>query len=158
MTNTRTLYDLEHRPYASSTSSSGPACENETSRPIEGFQHAAVVSLQCQVDDLVVLTRRWTYGNWATRRFVRTGVSKCVLPTFADIPIWATVILQGKGKRSMHTTDRCCFNTTLGVVLVDVPRPGLPQEFRRIRQGRGVYGRAAGTLHGYCLPRPIVDA
>lgn len=111
--------------------------------PIEGFNRR-IYRFNGQFDDLIYLPAIRTY-EWATPAFVRTGVSN-VFSNLADVPNLGNSILQGKVQRSMRTTARLLFNTTLGVVGVfDVAKAmGLPQESEDFGQTLGVYGIPPG--------------
>lgn len=111
--------------------------------PIEGFNRR-IYRFNGQFDYLVYLPVVRTY-EWATPAFVRTGVSN-VFANLADVPNLGNSILQGKVQRSMRTTARLLFNTTLGVVgLFDVAKAmGLPQEPEDFGQTLGVYGVPPG--------------
>ncbi|MFO7705018.1 MAG: MlaA family lipoprotein, partial [Halopseudomonas sp.] len=88
--------------------------------PLEGFNRR-IYRFNGQFDQLIYLPVVRTY-EWATPTFVRTGVSN-VFSNLADVPNLANSILQRKGQRSMRTTARLLFNTTLGVVgLFDVAK------------------------------------
>lgn len=111
--------------------------------PIEGFNRR-VYRFNGQFDDLIYLPVVRTY-EWATPQFVRTGVTN-VFSNLADIPNLGNSILQGKAQKSMRTTARLLFNTTLGVVgLFDVAKKmGLPQEPEDFGQTLGHYGVPPG--------------
>lgn len=111
--------------------------------PIEGFNRR-IYRFNGQFDELVYLPVIRTY-EWATPGFVRKGVSN-VFSNLADIPNLGNSVLQGKVQRSMRTTARLLFNTTLGVVgLFDVAKAmGLPQESEDFGQTLGVYGVPPG--------------
>lgn len=111
--------------------------------PIEGFNRR-MYRFNGQFDDYVYLPVVNTY-EWLTPRFVRSGVSN-VFANLADVPNLANSMAQGKGKKSMRTTARLLFNTTLGVLgLFDVAKAmGLPQESEDFGQTLGFYGAPAG--------------
>lgn len=106
--------------------------------PIENFNRR-IYRFNARFDDLVYLPVVNAY-EWATPRFVRTSVSN-VFNNLADIPNLGNSILQGKVRKSMRTTARLLFNTTLGVVgLFDVAeKMGLPQQREDFGQTLGFY-------------------
>lgn len=106
--------------------------------PIENFNRR-IYRFNARFDDLVYLPVVNAY-EWATPRFVRTSVSN-VFNNLADIPNLGNSILQGKVRKSMRTTARLLFNTTLGVVgLFDVAKKmGLPQQREDFGQTLGFY-------------------
>lgn len=106
--------------------------------PIEGVNRR-IYRFNARFDQFVYLPVVNTY-EWATPRFVRTGVSN-VFNNLADIPNLGNSILQGKVRKSMRTTARLLFNTTLGVVgLFDVAeKMGLPQQSEDFGQTLGFY-------------------
>lgn len=111
--------------------------------PVEGFNRR-VYRFNGQFDEYVYLPVVRTY-EWATPRFVRTGVSN-FFANLADIPNLANSLAQGKVQRGMRTTARLLFNTTLGGLgLVDVAKMmGLPQESEDFGQTLGFYGVPPG--------------
>lgn len=111
--------------------------------PIEGFNRR-VYRFNGQFDEYVYLPIVNTY-EWVTPRFVRSGVSN-VFANLADVPNLANSLAQGKGKKSLRTTARLLFNTTLGVLgLFDVAKAmGLPQEPEDFGQTLGFYGAPSG--------------
>lgn len=136
--------DLDIDPYASQYQFERSSLRAlNVQDPIEGFNRR-VYRFNGQFDDLIYLPVVRTY-EWATPKFVRTGVSN-VFSNLADIPNLGNSILQGKAQRSMRTTARLLFNTTLGVVgLFDVAKAmGLPQESEDFGQTLGVYGVPPG--------------
>ena len=106
--------------------------------PIEGFNRR-IYRFNARFDELVYLPVLNTY-EWATPSFVRTGVSN-VFNNLGDIPNLGNSILQGKVRKSMRTTARLLFNTTLGVAgLFDVAKKmGLPQQREDFGQTLGFY-------------------
>lgn len=106
--------------------------------PIENFNRR-IYRFNARFDDLVYLPVVNAY-EWATPRFVRTSVSN-VFNNLSDIPNLGNSILQGKVRKSMRTTARLLFNTTLGVVgLFDVAKKmGLPQQREDFGQTLGFY-------------------
>ncbi len=106
--------------------------------PIEGFNRR-IYRFNARFDDLVYLPVVNTY-EWATPKFVRTGVSN-VFNNLGDIPNLGNSLLQGKVQKSMRTTARLLFNTTLGVLgLFDVAeKMGLPQQREDFGQTLGFY-------------------
>lgn len=111
--------------------------------PIEGFNRR-VYRFNGQFDDYVYLPVVDAY-EWATPRFVRTGVSN-VFANLADVPNLANSLAQGKLQKGARTTARLLFNTTLGVLgLFDVAKAmGLPQEPEDFGQTLGFYGVPTG--------------
>ncbi|MCO5784780.1 ABC transporter [Pseudomonas sp. G11-1] len=111
--------------------------------PIEGFNRR-VYRFNGQFDEYVYLPVVGAY-EWATPRFVRTGVSN-VFANLADVPNLANSLAQGKLKKGARTTARLLFNTTLGVLgLFDVAKAmGLPQESEDFGQTLGYYGVPTG--------------
>lgn len=111
--------------------------------PLEPFNRR-VYRFNARFDELVYLPVVNAY-EWATPRFVRTGVSN-VFNNLADIPNLGNSIMQGKADKSMRTTARLLLNTTLGVVgLFDVAkRMGLPQQREDFGQTLGYYRVPSG--------------
>ncbi|PKM04758.1 MAG: ABC transporter [Gammaproteobacteria bacterium HGW-Gammaproteobacteria-6] len=111
--------------------------------PLEGFNRR-IYRFNGQFDQYVYLPAVRGY-EMVTPRFVRSGVSN-VFSNLADIPNLGNSLLQGKGQRSMRTTARLLFNTTLGVLgLFDVAKAmGLPQESEDFGQTLGHYGVPPG--------------
>lgn len=106
--------------------------------PIEGFNRR-IYRFNARFDDLVYLPVVNTY-EWATPSFVRTGVSN-VFNNLGDVPNLGNSLLQGKVRKSMRTTARLLFNSTLGVLgLFDVAKKmGLPQQKEDFGQTLGYY-------------------
>lgn len=111
--------------------------------PIEGLNRR-IYRFNGQFDEYVYLPVVNAY-KWATPKFVRTGVSN-VFSNLADIPNLGNSLMQGKVEKSMRTTARLLFNTTLGVAgLFDVAKAmGLPQESEDFGQTLGRYGVPPG--------------
>ncbi|MFN3580072.1 MAG: VacJ family lipoprotein [Pseudomonas sp.] len=111
--------------------------------PIEGFNRR-IYRFNGQFDEHVYLPVVNAY-KWATPKFLRTGVSN-VFSNLADIPNLGNSLMQGKVEKSMRTTARLLFNTTLGVAgLFDVAKAmGLPQESEDFGQTLGRYGVPPG--------------
>ena len=111
--------------------------------PLEGFNRR-IYRFNASFDEHVYLPVVRGYV-WATPRFVRTGVSN-VFSNLGDISNLANSIAQGRIQRSMRTTSRLLFNTTLGVLgIFDVAKAmGLPQESEDFGQTLGTYGVPPG--------------
>ena len=111
--------------------------------PLEGFNRR-IYRFNGQFDQYVYLPAVRGY-EMVTPQFLRSGVSN-VFSNLADILNLGNSLLQGKGQRSMRTTARLLFNTTLGVLgLFDVASAmGLPQESEDFGQTLGHYGVPPG--------------
>lgn len=83
--------------------------------------------------------------RYVTPGFVRSGVSN-FFANLGDVPNLLNSLLQFKGKRSLQTSARLLFNTTLGVAGLWDPasRMGLPKQKEDFGQTLGVYGVPAG--------------
>ncbi len=83
--------------------------------------------------------------RYITPGFLRSGVSN-FFGNLGDIPNLLNSLLQLKGQRSMETTGRLLFNTTLGIAGLWDPATmlGLPKQTEDFGQTLGFYGVPAG--------------
>nr|WP_256657849.1 VacJ family lipoprotein [Pseudomonas sp. 2FG] len=83
--------------------------------------------------------------RYITPGFLRSGVSN-FFGNLGDIPNLLNSLLQLKGQRSMETTGRLLFNTTLGIAGLWDPATmlGLPRQTEDFGQTLGFYGVPAG--------------
>lgn len=83
--------------------------------------------------------------RYVTPSFVRTGVSN-FFNNLGDVGNLLNSLLQLKGKRSMNTTARLLFNTTIGLAGLWDPatKMGLPRQTEDFGQTLGFYGVPAG--------------
>lgn len=83
--------------------------------------------------------------RYVTPTLVQHGVSN-FFSNLGDVPSLLNSLLQFKGKRSLQTSARLLFNTTLGVAGLWDPasRMGLPKQKEDFGQTLGVYGVPAG--------------
>lgn len=111
--------------------------------PIEGFNRY-VYRFNAEFDEHFYLPVVRGYVT-VTPRFVRSGVSN-FFQNINDVPNLVNSVAQGKVQKSLRTTARLLFNTTLGGLgLVDVAkRMGLPQEPEDFGQTMGFYGAPEG--------------
>jgi phospholipid-binding lipoprotein MlaA len=83
--------------------------------------------------------------RYVTPTLVQRGVSN-FFSNLGEVPSLLNSLLQFKGKRSLQTSARLLFNTTLGVAGLWDPasRMGLPKQREDFGQTLGVYGVPAG--------------
>lgn len=83
--------------------------------------------------------------RYVTPNLVQSGVSN-FFSNLGDVPNLLNSALQLKGKRTMQTTARLLFNTTIGVAGLWDPatRMGLPKHREDFGQTLGFYGTPAG--------------
>jgi phospholipid-binding lipoprotein MlaA len=97
-----------------------------------------------RLDEWVLLPTVRGY-EWATPRFVRSGVSN-FFRNLGDVSSLVNSMLQLKVHRSMNTTARLIFNTTFGVFGLWDPatRMGLPRQPEDFGQTLGYWGVPSG--------------